>query len=82
MIAPFAGVIIELASGEWLGALLPLAIGIALVVTYRKVVAGERLLDEVERKIELEESAVHDREERKQYIESLSVLDTGEDTHR
>ena len=81
MIAPFAAIIIELASGEWLGALIPLAIGIFLVVTYRKVAAGERLIDEVQRKIKLEESAAHDHKEHEQYLESLSVLDADEDPH-
>jgi hypothetical protein len=79
MTVPFAGVIIELASGEWLGALAPLAIGLAMVAIYRKVGAGERLLDEVERKDALDERARHDREERELYLESLSALDVDED---
>jgi hypothetical protein len=82
MIPPFAGVIILLASGEWFWALLPLAMGIALVMTYRKVAAEERLLDEVERKVELEERATHDREEREQYLEALSMPDADEDRNR
>jgi hypothetical protein len=64
MIPPFAGVIILLVSGEWFWALLPLAIGIALVVTYRKVTAAERLLDEAERKLGSGDPAAADREER------------------
>ena len=78
LILPFAGVIIELASGEWLGALAPLAIGIAMVAIYSKVRTGERLLDEVERGAALEERATHDREERERYLDSLSVLGTDE----
>jgi hypothetical protein len=79
MIPPFAGVIVLLASGEWFWALLPLAVGIALAMAYRRVRAGERLLDEVERKLELEEPAVDERE---QYPEALAVLDAEEDTNR
>ena len=82
LIVPFAAVIIELASGEWLGALLPLALGIVFVMTYRRVRAGERLLDEVEREDELDERAARDREEQEQYIESLSLLDADEDAGR
>ena len=82
MVVPFVGVIILLAEGYWFWALLPLALGIVIVMTYRKVLAGERLLDEVDRQLELEERATHDREEREQYLESLSVLDAGEDPNR
>jgi hypothetical protein len=82
MIPPFAGVIILLASGERFWALLPLAVGIALVMTYRRGMAAERLLDEVERKLELDDAAAHDREERDQYPETLSVLDADEDPNR
>ena len=82
MIPPFAGVIILLASDEGFWALLPLAVGIALLMTYRKVMAGERLLDEVERELELEEPATHDREEREQYPGALSVFDADEDPNR
>ena len=50
-------------------------------MTYRQVMAGERLLDEVERKLELEELATHDREEREQYPRELSAR-RDEDTNR
>jgi len=56
----FIAAILLLAWGEWLSAVFPLALGIFLLVAIRRLRAAERMLDEVERQLRLEEPAAHD----------------------
>lgn len=74
--------VILLASDQWLWGGFLVAAAVLLAMPYRQLAAAERLLDETERKLALEEPAADDSEEREQYLESLSRLDADEDQNR
>jgi hypothetical protein len=61
-VTTFIAAVILLASGQWLSALFPLALGIFLLVVIRRLRAAERMLDEAERQLRLEEPAANDHD--------------------
>jgi hypothetical protein len=58
----FGVAVMLLAWGQWLSALFPLALGIFFLVLIRRLRAAERVLDEAERQLRLDEPPAHDRE--------------------
>jgi hypothetical protein len=74
--------VIFLASGQWLWGGFLVAAAVLMAMPYRQIAAAERLLDETERKLALEEPAADDSEEREQFLASLPMLDADEDQRR
>lgn len=58
----FIAAVMLLAWGQWLSALFPLALGIFLLVVIRRLRAAERMLDEAERRLRLDEPAANDHD--------------------
>jgi hypothetical protein len=61
-VTTFIAAVILLATGQWLSALFPLALGISLLVVIRRLRAAERMLDEAERQLTLEVPAANDHD--------------------